>query len=113
MNTEFDLNAAILNWRENLSHSPQFRAENLDELEAHLRDAIASMRGQRLTDEEIFLIATRRIGGVRALEPEFAKVNAREVWLNRALWMLIGIQLWSMIGGLASLASELAGALGL
>src|SRR5204863_6589839 len=43
-------------------------------------------------DEEIFLIATRRIGNVVALEPEFAKVNAREVWLGRALWMLVGIQ---------------------
>jgi hypothetical protein len=112
MNTEFDLNAAIQRWRENLSQSPQFRAENLDELEAHLRDAIATMQGQRLTDEEVFLVATRRLGGVHALEPEFAKINAREVWLNRALWMLLGVQLWSLLGGISRIASELT-ALGL
>ena len=113
MNTEFDLNAAIQNWRQNLSQSPQFRAENLDELEAHLRDAVVAMQGQRLTDEEIFLIATRRIGGVCALESEFAKVNAREVWLNRALWMLLGIQLWFVLGGLALIVSDLASAVGM
>ena len=106
--SEFDLNAAIQRWRENLSHSPQFRAENLDELEAHLRDAIATMQGQRLTDEEVFLVATRRLGGVHALEPEFAKINAREVWLNRALWMLIGVQFWFVISSTARLAAGLA-----
>jgi hypothetical protein len=107
MNTEFDLNAAIQRWRENLSQSPQFRAENLDELEAHLRDAIATMQGQRLTDEEVFLVATRRLGGVHALEPEFAKINAREVWLNRALWMLLGVQLWFVLSSLTQVTSDL------
>jgi hypothetical protein len=107
MNTEFDLNAAIQRWRENLSQSPQFRAENLDELEAHLRDAIATMQGQRLTDEEVFLVATRRLGGVHVLEPEFAKINAREVWLHRALWMLIGVQVWSVLFGLARVVAEM------
>jgi hypothetical protein len=111
--TEFDLNAAIRTWRQNLSQSPQFRAENLDELEAHLRDAIATMQGQRLTDEEVFLVATRRLGGVHVLEPEFAKINAREVWLHRALWMLIGVQVWSVLSGLERVASELAAVGGL
>jgi hypothetical protein len=110
--SEFDLNAAIQRWRENLSQSPQFRAENLDELEAHLRDSISTMQGQRLTDEEVFLVATRRLGGVHALEPEFAKINAREVWLNRALWMLIGIQLVWIIRTVCGL-TELAVTLGL
>jgi hypothetical protein len=105
--SDFELESAVRDWRDRLSQSPQFRAENLNELEAHLRDSIATLYSQRLTDEEAFLIATRRIGCADALEPEFAKVNAREVWLNRLFWMVVGIQIWHVIiaaGRMAALA---------
>jgi hypothetical protein len=95
--TAFDLNTAIQRWREHLSQSPQFRPENLEELEVHLRDSVAALRDNALSEEEAFLVATRRIGGVPALAPEFAKVNGREVWMNRLLWMLVGAQLWPMV----------------
>ena len=106
--SEFDMNLAIRTWRENLSQSPQFRVENLDELETHLRDSIATMQDQRLTDEEVFLVATRRVGSAAVLASEFSKVNAGEVWLNRVLWMLIGAQLLSVIYSLSGLGSSLA-----
>jgi hypothetical protein len=95
--TAFDLNTAIQRWREHLSQSPQFRPENLEELEIHLRDSIAAWQGKGLSVEEAFLVATRRIGGAPALAPEFAKVNGQEVWMNRLLWMLVGAQLWPMV----------------
>jgi hypothetical protein len=72
---QFDLNAAILGWREQLGRSPQFRDENLVELESHLRDAVAQLQGAALTEEEAFIIATHRIGSVEQLESEFEKVN--------------------------------------
>lgn len=72
---QFDLNAAILGWQEKLKQSPQFRAENLAELESHVRDAVARLQGQELSEEESFLIATRRIGSVEQLATEFEKVN--------------------------------------
>ena len=103
--TPFDLNHAVHQWRENLGHSPAFRSENLNELESHLRDSIGALRGKGLSDDEAFLIAARRIGSATALEPEFAKVNAREVWLNRVMWMLFGIQAWGLISGLAGTVS--------
>ena len=40
------------------------------------------------------IVATRRLGRPAGLESEFAKINRREVWLSRLLWMLIGIQVW-------------------
>ena len=95
--TAFDLNTAIQRWRDHLSQSPNFRPENLDELETHLRDAIAAFRGTTLSEEEAFVVATRRLGGVPALAPEFAKVNGKEVWMNRLLWMLVGAQLWPLV----------------
>ena len=36
----FDLEAAVKSWRENLSQSPPFEVENLNELESHLRDSM-------------------------------------------------------------------------
>jgi hypothetical protein len=95
--TAFDLNTAIQRWREHLGQSPQFRPENLEELEIHLRDSVAALRDKTLSEEEAFLVATRRIGGVPALEPEYAKVNGKAVWMNRLLWMLVGAQLWPMV----------------
>jgi len=95
--TEFDLNTAIRDWRNHLSQSPRFRPENLEELESHLRDSAVALRDIGLSDEEAFFVATRRVGGAKALEPEFAKINRREVWLHRAFWMLLGIQLWALV----------------
>jgi hypothetical protein len=99
--TEFDLNAAIERWRNNLRQSPSIRPENLNELETHLRDSVTAFRKAALSEEEAFLIAARRLGGATTLEPEFAKVNGREVWLSRLLWMLVGAQLWPLVSGWA------------
>lgn len=94
--TPFDLNLAIQSWREELARSSAFRGENLNELESHLRDSIDRLRGRELSDEEAFLIATRRVGNTQRLEQEFGKVNCGNVWLARAMWMLIGIQIWPL-----------------
>jgi hypothetical protein len=109
--TCFDLNDAIRHWRDQLSQSPNFRPENLDELEAHLRDSVAAFQGSALSQEDAFLVARRRLGGAPALEPEFAKVNSREIWMNRFLWMLTGTLLWGAIVNLSRLAGE-AGVIG-
>jgi hypothetical protein len=103
---EFNLNGAVENWRNRLSQSPQFRAENLNELEGHLRDSVTALQTKGLSDEEAFLIASRRLGSSTALGCEFAKVNAREVWLGRLLWMVIGIQAWAVFGHLSGVFSR-------
>lgn len=90
--TSFDLNRAVAQWRENLAQLPAFQYENLEELESHLRDSVATLAQRGLTGEEAFLIATRRAGSGAVLGAEYGKVNAPSIWLNRLLWMLIGIQ---------------------
>ena len=79
--------------------------DNLEELEAHLRDAVAMMQERGLSQEEAFIISTRRIGNVPALQSEFTKMNVKEVWLNRLFWMLAGVLLWSGVTTLSSLAA--------
>jgi len=93
----FDLNQEIKCWRENLGASPAFANENLDELETHLRDSIIKLQTPELSTEEAFIIAAKRLGEGGLLEREFTKVNLQAVWLDRVLWMLIGIQVWALV----------------
>lgn len=102
--TPFDLNLTIQRWRENLAQSPAFQSENLNELESHLRDSVATLQTRGLSAEEAFMVATRRVGHNHALEAEFGKVNRRTVWLDRILWMLIGIQVWGFVAGVVGSA---------
>lgn len=109
----FDLNRAIQDWRESLAQSPAFRREDLAELEAHLRDSVVALHGHGLSAEEAFIVASRRVGKEGVLESEFAKVNTPAVWLDRALWMLIGLQVWGFVSGLLFAISSGAVSLGL
>jgi hypothetical protein len=104
--TAFVLEHAIANWRQHLGQSPSYRAENLTELESHLRDSVASLTSRGLTDEEAFLVGARRMGTMQALEPEFTKVNGREIWLRRLLWMLVGIQAYGLLSALSGALSR-------
>ena len=98
--SEFDLNNAIQPWRAALARTAAFRAENLDELESHLRDSVIALTARGLSSEEAFFIAVRRTGKNQELAAEFGKVNSHDVWMDRLLWMLIGLQVWAFVSGL-------------
>ena len=111
--THFDLSDAIRRWKASLAGSPAFRPGDLDELEAHLRDSVASLEAKGLFAREAFWIALSRMGTPDALDAEFGKVNANRVWLERALWMVagsLGLQaVASLVSVLASLSTIAAG----
>lgn len=111
--TTFDLNRAIQQWRYKLGQSPAFKNENLDELESHLCDSVERLQICGLSAEEGFTIAAARIGRSGSLENEFAKVNTQTVWLDRVLWMLIGIQVWGFVSGFVISICNSAVSLGL
>src|SRR5262245_1329996 len=85
---EFDLNDAFRLWREQLSQSPHFRPENLDELESHLRDSVSVLQSKGLSADEAFMIGTHRVGKEAALEEQFAAENGGRGWRD-VLWRLI------------------------
>jgi hypothetical protein len=102
--SRFELESAVNNWRASLEGSPVLRDGDLRELEAHLRDAIESQRSQGRAVEDAFKIATQRLGNVQELKHEYAKTRSKEVWLDRALWVLVGnlFFLWiSLFGNVA------------
>ena len=105
---EFDLNDALRRWRERLSGSPSFRPGDLEELESHLRDSVASLESAGLSPREAFWVASSRIGTPDALDSEFGKVNADRVWLDRALWMVVGSLGIQAVASLVSWVSSLS-----
>lgn len=111
--SSFELDRAIQHWRETLAQSPAFRTDNLDELESHLRDSIARFESVGLSGEEAFPIAARRLGSQRALGAEFQKVNRKAIWIERMVWMLIGLQVWQLVSGPVGLISNGVVSLGL
>jgi hypothetical protein len=62
-----------------------------------------------LTQEERFLIATRRLGDTETLANEFAKVNRKAIIINRLLWMAVGVLLFDMLSLVSSTLGLLAG----
>lgn len=71
------------------------------------------MQTQRLSVEEAFLIATKRVGKPSDVVGEFAKLNRNAVWLDRMLWMLIGIQVWALVHGVMGCLASNAVSFGL
>jgi hypothetical protein len=103
----FNLNQNIRQWRDSLAQGATLRGEELDELEQHLRDSMGELGAGQLTEEERFLIATRRLGTGEVLMSEFTKLNPDRVWRSRLCWMLAGIFLMQVIGTLPSFSSQL------
>ena len=89
--TPFDLNQALGQWRASLQNLGRFHAEELEELEGHLRESISLLHSRGLSIAEAFAIATRRLGSERQLSAEFAKANPQRLWTERAMWMVTGV----------------------
>jgi hypothetical protein len=103
-NTEFDLTKSLGDWRRRATDVPALSEQNLRELEAHLKDSIAKLQNCGLSQEESFQIATRRLGSIETLGAEFGKVNAERVWLDRALWIVAGLQVYLFVSSITGLA---------
>ena len=87
----FLLEARVARWRERLSRMESLRSSDIEELEQHVRDSIASLTSSGLSDEEAFIIATHRVGEPDVLEREFACVNRGHMWSQRMFWMVAGV----------------------
>jgi len=86
-----NLDELISRWKSGLNLQENILADDIDELEDHLRMGISHLVSLGLSEEEAFLIAARRIGTGANLEAEFEKVNTGSLWIHRLRWMVIGI----------------------
>jgi hypothetical protein len=76
----FELESQIRKWRAHLRSTGSVGAQDLEELESHLRDSVEEMTARGVTTEEAFLISVRRMGDAEALSQEFAKISTENVW---------------------------------
>jgi hypothetical protein len=76
----FDLESQIRKWRRHVQSAGSLGAQDVEELESHLRDSIDELTGRGVSVEEAFIVSIRRMGDAQALDHEFAKVSTESVW---------------------------------
>jgi hypothetical protein len=72
-------------WRAHLRGSRTITAQDAAELEDHLREQIASLTADGLSDDEAFLVAVKRMGAIDALTREFAREHSERLWKQLVL----------------------------
>ena len=90
----FNLDEQIIKWRDSLEKSNSLKITDIDELENHLRDEINELRESKLSEQEVFLIATRRLGQTDNLADEYSKINKRRIFKQKVSWMILGILIY-------------------
>lgn len=72
-------------WRTHLRRSRAITGSDAEELEDHLREQIASLGGDGLSEDEAFLVAVKRMGAIDALTREFAREHSDRLWKQLVL----------------------------
>src|SRR4051812_22652884 len=83
MTTSIDgspLEEQIAQWRQYLRRRQAIHGQDVEELEAHLRDQIGVLVEAGLAEDEAFLIAVKRMGSLDALSREFAREHSERLW---------------------------------
>jgi len=79
------LEEQIGHWRLHLQRRGAIHRPDVEELEAHLRDMVASLRSAGLSDDEAFLVAVKRIGSLDDVSREFAREHSERLWKQLVL----------------------------
>src|SRR6185437_9003674 len=87
MDAAFDpgIEVQIREWRSYLLRRRTIHQGDVDELEDHLRSEIAGLGAAGLSDDESFLVAIKRMGGVHELSREFARERSSQLWKHLVL----------------------------
>lgn len=72
-------------WRTHLRSSGAITRADAAELEDHLREQIASLGEDGLSEDEAFLVAVKRMGAIDALTREFAREHSDRLWKQLVL----------------------------
>jgi hypothetical protein len=76
----FPLEEQIEHWRAYLGRRRGIHTVDVDELEDHLRDQIATFVDAGLSPDEAFLVAVKRMGAQDAIAREFAREHSERLW---------------------------------
>lgn len=79
------IEAQIQEWRAYLLHRRTIHQVDVDELEDHLRSEMSELDAAGLSEDESFLVAIKRMGGVNDLAREFARERSSQLWKQLVL----------------------------
>jgi hypothetical protein len=82
---DLGIEGQIGEWRSYLLRRRTIHPGDVDELEDHLRSEIAGLGAAGLSDDESFLVAIKRMGGVHELSREFARERSSRLWKQLVL----------------------------
>ncbi len=74
------LEGQIAQWRTYLVRQRAVHADDVEELEDHLRAQVASLTEAGLSPDEAFLVAVKRLGDLNTLSREFAREYSERLW---------------------------------
>src|SRR5690606_1866151 len=83
--SSYSLEQQIAAWRAHLRGSRAITALDAEELEDHLREQIATLGAEGLSEDEAFLVAVKRMGAIDALTREFAREHSERLWKQLVL----------------------------
>lgn len=74
------LDAQIAQWRAYLRRRSVIHAQDVEELEGHLRDRVSDLVDAGLATDEAFLLAVKRMGNLDSVSREFAREHSERLW---------------------------------
>ena len=74
------LEVQVDHWRSYLQRRRAIRPVDVEELEDHLRDQVATLVDAGLATDEAFLVAVKRLGALDALSRAFALEHSGRLW---------------------------------
>ena len=80
MKTGRTMEEHIAEWRAGLQKQQALRSAEIEELEDHLRSQAGNLADAGLDDDEAFLVAVRRLGGIDSLAGEFSREYSERLW---------------------------------
>lgn len=84
-----DLRTKIVEWQSKLRQT-SLNEDDREELKNHLDDLIAELKEARLHDDEIWMLAMKRIGPLSTIEEEYGKVNPDLVFRKNGTLLIYG-----------------------
>lgn len=95
--TEFNLTNATKKWKRELLQVPSMTYDSVSELESHLLDEIDILKEFKLSSEECFMIAKKRIGNIKELSLEYRKAHNDVYVKNKLTPYLRGILIFILL----------------
>ena len=85
---QFQLESTIDGYLQQLQTRGSYTPDDILELKNHLQENVDELRQDRLSEEEAFMIAKKRLGREEELNSEYQKVNG-SLFYNRDLFVIV------------------------